>query len=66
MSTDESFLIGTSAQDPRVSYASACSGHGFKFATAIGEALSFLARNEPPPAALSAFRAARFECATEA
>ncbi|TKC98176.1 N-methyl-L-tryptophan oxidase [Polyangium fumosum] len=64
MSTDESFLIGASAQSPRVVYASACSGHGFKFATAIGEALAFLAQQKPPPVELSAFGAARFDAAS--
>ncbi len=60
MSRDESFVIGASASDPRVFYASACSGHGFKFATAVGEALSFLAQGKTPPVALSSFQLERF------
>jgi sarcosine oxidase len=43
MSWDESFLIGRSREVEGVVYASACSGHGFKFAPAIGEALAQLA-----------------------
>jgi sarcosine oxidase len=60
MSRDESFLIGTSRTHPHVHYASACSGHGFKFAPAIGEALACLAQGLPPPVSLSSFSADRF------
>jgi sarcosine oxidase len=63
MSTDESFLIGASARDPRVFYASVCSGHGFKFATAIGDVLAALAQGKPPPVDVSAFHPARFPIA---
>jgi sarcosine oxidase len=38
---DESFLIGMSSADPRLVYASACSGHGFKFARLSGSPLHF-------------------------
>ncbi len=43
ISADEGFYLGRSTVLPGVVYASACSGHGFKFAPAIGEALSDLA-----------------------
>ncbi len=60
MSRDESFLIGTSQSHANLHYASACSGHGFKFATAIGEALSLLAQGKTPPVPLASFRVERF------
>ena len=40
MSPDEHFIIG---MDGRVVYASACSGHGFKFSSVMGEILADLA-----------------------
>jgi sarcosine oxidase len=60
MSSDESFLIGASKKTPNIFYASACSGHGFKFGTAIGESLSLLAQGKEPPTDLTAFGASRF------
>jgi glycine/D-amino acid oxidase-like deaminating enzyme len=36
---DRDFIIDRHPASPRVLVASACSGHGFKFASAIGEAL---------------------------
>ncbi|NJN84077.1 MAG: N-methyl-L-tryptophan oxidase [Caldilineaceae bacterium] len=41
---DGHFLIDLHPQFPQVSYASACSGHGFKFASVIGEILADLAQ----------------------
>lgn len=55
MARDESFLIGRSAELEGVVYASACSGHGFKFAPAIGEALAQLAVDGSSDLDLSAF-----------
>ena len=55
----EEFILGRLPADPRLIVASACSGHGAKFATAIGEMLASLAldpRYEAPPA----FRPERF------
>ncbi|HTD62837.1 MAG TPA: FAD-dependent oxidoreductase, partial [Gemmatimonadaceae bacterium] len=34
---DERFLVGRHPAHPNVEIVSACSGHGFKFASAIGE-----------------------------
>jgi sarcosine oxidase len=59
LSPDGSFLIGESQQLPGVYYASACSGHGFKFAPAIGRVLGALALGEPPPVPIGAFAANR-------
>jgi sarcosine oxidase len=42
-SPDKHFIIDTHPHYPQVSFASACSGHGFKFASVIGEILADLA-----------------------
>ncbi|MBW4702629.1 MULTISPECIES: N-methyl-L-tryptophan oxidase [unclassified Micromonospora] len=55
MSTDESFLIGRSRELDGVCYASACSGHGFKFAPGIGEVLAQLALDGRSTVDISAF-----------
>lgn len=46
---DRRFLIGELPGRPQVVLASACSGHGFKFAPAIGAALADLACGLPRP-----------------
>jgi glycine/D-amino acid oxidase-like deaminating enzyme len=46
MSPDEHFIIGI---DQRIVYASACSGHGFKFSSVIGEILADLATKGGTP-----------------
>ncbi|MBK9170936.1 MAG: N-methyl-L-tryptophan oxidase [Bryobacterales bacterium] len=43
MTPDEHFVVGVHPDDPAVSFAAGFSGHGFKFAPAIAEALSDLA-----------------------
>lgn len=43
MTEDRRFVIGPLADAPEVIVASACSGHGFKFGAAIGDALADLA-----------------------
>ncbi|MER5770836.1 N-methyl-L-tryptophan oxidase [Streptomyces sp. NPDC001985] len=55
MSRDESFLIGRSREREGVVYASACSGHGFKFAPGIGEILVELALDGRSSMDISAF-----------
>lgn len=55
MSIDESFLIGRSKELEGVVYASACSGHGFKFAPGIGEVLAELALDGRSTLDISAF-----------
>ncbi|MGC6372202.1 FAD-dependent oxidoreductase [Pseudomonas sp. K2I15] len=61
MSQDESFLLGPSTRLSSVYFASACSGHGFKFAPAIGDALANLACGNQPKISISAFSPSRFE-----
>jgi sarcosine oxidase len=57
---DRDFIIDTHPASSRVLVASACSGHGFKFASAIGEALADLALGQPTQCDLRAFAIARF------
>lgn len=60
MSKDESFLIGAATNFSSVYFASACSGHGFKFAPAIGDALAHLVDRQEPIVSISEFSPARF------
>ena len=57
---DEHFLIDRHPALPNVLVASACSGHGFKFAPAVGEALADLVTGGSARFDLSPFRLARF------
>jgi sarcosine oxidase len=57
---DRDFIIGAHPSCARVLVASACSGHGFKFASAIGEALADLALGQAPRCDLSPFAIDRF------
>jgi sarcosine oxidase len=55
----EEFIIDRLPRDPRIIVASPCSGHGAKFASAIGETLASLAL-DPAFQADPAFRLDRF------
>jgi len=57
---DGHFVIDAHPGLPEVIVASACSGHGFKFAPAIGDALADLALGNEPVVDLAPFRLARF------
>ena len=57
---DEHFIIDHLPGAPEVIVASPCSGHGFKFASAIGEILADLATDRAPSFDLSLFRISRF------
>lgn len=57
--TGEEFILDRLPSDRRIIVASACSGHGAKFATALGESLARLAL-EPAYEADPAFRLDRF------
>lgn len=63
MSLDESFLIGTTKTLKATYFVSACSGHGYKFATSIGDALANMAVGQQPCFSLSAFSSDRFNIA---
>ncbi len=58
---DEFFTLDRSAADPRIVLASPCSGHGFKFASAIGEVLADLATAGSTPHDISRFRLDRLK-----
>lgn len=60
MTPDEDFIIDRLPGMPQVVVASPCSGHGFKFASVMGEILSDLATNITPLYDLSPFRMDRF------
>ncbi|HJW40170.1 MAG TPA: N-methyl-L-tryptophan oxidase [Rhizomicrobium sp.] len=47
MAHDERFILAKHPGDPRVVVGAGLSGHGFKFAPALGEALANLARDRP-------------------
>jgi len=58
---DHHFVVDRHPSHPRVVVASACSGHGFKFASAVGELAADLAtgarpRFDPAPFAVARFR----------
>ncbi|HUJ99261.1 MAG TPA: N-methyl-L-tryptophan oxidase [Stellaceae bacterium] len=57
---DEHFLIDTLPDHPEIVLASPCSGHGFKFASVIGEVLADLAVTGTSRMDLSLFSYARF------
>ena len=59
-SPDEHFIIDTLPELPQVVVASPCSGHGYKFATVMGEILADLATGRVPPYDLSQFGLSRF------
>ncbi len=54
---DEDFIID---RRDNVVIASACSGHGFKFAPLVGESVAALAMDRPPPLPLDRFSLDRF------
>lgn len=62
---DETFIIDRHPAAPGVAYASACSGHGFKFAPVIGEILADLVTTGSTTWPIDAFRADRFAEARE-
>jgi sarcosine oxidase len=57
---DQHFILGPHPADPRILLASACSGHGFKFASAIGEVIADLVVAGKSDLDLSAFAPGRF------
>jgi sarcosine oxidase len=60
MAPDGDFIIDRIPGHERIVLASPCSGHGFKFAPAIGQALAELALTGRAAADLSRFRLSRF------
>ena len=56
---DHHFAIGPMPNAPAIILASACSGHGFKFASALGESIAQLVLGEPTMLPKSLFSVAR-------
>lgn len=63
---DLAFVIDVHPAVPGVAFASACSGHGFKFAPVIGEILADLALTGATNHGIDQFRATRFTSPTTA
>jgi sarcosine oxidase len=57
---DEDFVIDRHPNEARIVLVSACSGHGFKFASAIGEAVAKMVKDGTPPPVPERFGIARF------
>ncbi|HUN21696.1 MAG TPA: N-methyl-L-tryptophan oxidase [Anaerolineales bacterium] len=57
---DGHFIIDLHPEFPQVSFASACSGHGFKFTSVIGEIMADLAERQTCRHDLSLFALSRF------
>jgi len=61
---DGHFILDRDPAAPEIVVASACSGHGFKFSSAVGELVADLATDRSPALDLSPFSARRFTTAT--
>ena len=57
---DHDFIIDFHPEHPNVLVYSACSGHGFKFASAVGEIQAGLVTGEGSAIDLEPFRLSRF------
>lgn len=60
LSPDRHFVIDRHPAYPNVAFAAGFSGHGFKFASVVGEILADLAESESPSRSIDLFRCARF------
>jgi monomeric sarcosine oxidase len=60
VSPDEGFILDRVAHDPRIVFATGLTGHGFKFGPLLGELLSSMVCETPPPVDLENFQLARF------
>jgi sarcosine oxidase len=58
---DQHFIVDVHPEHPQVVIASPCSGHGFKFASALGEVLADLAMGRAPEFDLGPFRLERLK-----
>jgi sarcosine oxidase len=59
--SDGRFIIDRHPAHPQVIVSSPCSGHGFKFASAVGEANADLVTGATPKMDLSPFSLSRFQ-----
>lgn len=60
VSPDEGFILDYHPHNSRIVFATGLTGHGFKFGPLLGEMLSSLIRDTPPPVPMEAFQLARF------
>ncbi|MBS0295331.1 MAG: N-methyl-L-tryptophan oxidase [Proteobacteria bacterium] len=60
MSRDQDFILDRLPSDRRITVLAGLSGHGFKFAPALGEAAAAMTLGEAPPLDLSMFALSRF------
>lgn len=60
LSPDENFVLDVHPRHPQVSFAAGLSGHGFKFAPVLGEALADLATTGRSPLPIEFLNARRF------
>ncbi|AKA36958.1 N-methyl-L-tryptophan oxidase [Yersinia ruckeri] len=60
MSPDEDFIIDTLPESKKIMVFSGLSGHGFKFATALGEIAALFGQNKPSPIDIKPFSLSRF------
>lgn len=61
MTPDEDFIIDTHPENPNIVIAAGFSGHGFKFSSAVGEALKDMILKRQTAVDLSAFSMKRFK-----
>jgi glycine/D-amino acid oxidase-like deaminating enzyme len=61
MTPDEHFIIDRHPEHPGVAIGCGFSGHGFKFASAIGEALGELATGQPASQPIGFLSLGRFD-----
>ena len=57
---DGHFILDLHPQYPQISFASACSGHGFKFVSVVGEMMADLAEHRKSRYNIELFRLERF------
>lgn len=60
VSPDEGFILDRVPYDPRIVFATGLTGHGFKFGPLLGELLSSMICETPPPVDLENFQLTRF------
>jgi sarcosine oxidase len=63
MTPDRDFIVGRHPRHDRVAVAAGCSGHGFKFGIALGQALAAIATGQPSPWPVDRFDPGRFALA---
>jgi sarcosine oxidase len=60
LTPDEDFLIDAHPQHPQILICSPCSGHGYKFASVVGEIMADMAQKGVTAHPIGKFSAGRF------